>query len=545
MRRLAAALLALPLLTACASGRTAVLLSINDVYRIEGVEGGRVGGLARVRALREELERAHPDLLMLHAGDLLFPSFASRMYKGEQMVAVLNDLDGDPQANDPRMFVTFGNHEFEKLKLADAGVLASRVKESQFHWLGGNVVFKKGADGEPLVGGGVESQGRRVSRTALIESGGIRIGLFGLTIPMTGVEYVDDFAAPNATARELTADLRRQGAEVVIAVTHLNWSDDKRLLETLGDAGPDLIMGGHDHGRMAIQAGERWILKADADARTAVIVRVHLGAAGGKPRIEHELRPLSGDSPRPDPKVQALVGRWQAKHEQAFCQQAKADPKCLEEVYGRTRTELEAEETKIRGAETSLGDWVTDRMVAAFAACGAQAALINSGTLRLNQDLAAGTRITRRHVEELFAYPTPLYLLRLTGATLQEVADQSVRGWPGSGSWLQISGLAYQHDQAAKAARNLTLLAPGGARPVRPDETVLVVTNDYVINPDIGDQDGYTMLSRGQIVPGCAATGQDLKDLIVRDLKAAEPQGIAPVDEGRICQPGTKCLAGG
>jgi 2',3'-cyclic-nucleotide 2'-phosphodiesterase (5'-nucleotidase family) len=551
MRRRAAALLALPFLIACASGRpvkpspagrerTAVLLSINDVYRIEGVEGGKVGGLARVRALRAELERQHPDLLMLHAGDLLFPSFASRMYKGEQMIAVLNDLDGDPQADDPRMFVTFGNHEFEKPKLADAGVLASRVRESQFHWLGGNVVFKKGSDGKPLVGGGV---GARVSRTALVESGGIRIGLFGLTIPTIGVEYVDDFAGPEATARELTADLRRQGAEVVIALTHLNWGDDKHILETLGDAGPDLIMGGHDHEHMAIQAGGRWVLKADADARTATVVRITLGA-DGKPRIEQELRTLSGDSPRPDPQAQALVDQWQTKHEQAFCQQAKADSKCLEEVYGRTATELEAEETKIRGHETSLGNWVTDRMVAAFAACGAQAALINSGTLRLNQDLAAGTPITRRHIEELFAYPTPLYLLRLTGATLQEVANQSVHGWPGSGSWLQISGWAYQHDQAARVARNLTLPAPGGARPVRPDETILVVTNDYVINPDIGDQDGYIMLSRDQVVSGCAATGQDLKDVVIRDLKAAEPQGIAPVDEGRICQPGTKCLAG-
>jgi len=378
MQRLAAALLALFLLTACASSRpvkpaqarerTAVLLSINDVYRIEGVEGGKAGGLSRVRALRAELEREHPDLLMLHAGDLLFPSFASRMYKGEQMVAVLNDLDGDPQADDPRMFVTFGNHEFEKPKLTDAGVLAARVKESRFHWLDGNVVFKKGADGEPLV------SGDNLSRTALVESGGIRIGLFGLTIPTTGVEYVEDFAGPDATARELTADLEAERARIVVAVTHLNWDDDKEILETLGDAGPDLIIGGHDHEHMAIQSGGRWVLKADADARTAVVVRVHLGAAGGKPRIEHELRALSGEAPRPDPQVQALVDQWQAKHEKAFCQQAKADPQCLEEVYGRTRTELEAEETKIRGSETSLGDWVTDRMVAAFAACGAQCA---------------------------------------------------------------------------------------------------------------------------------------------------------------------------
>src|SRR5688572_22086571 len=91
--------------------RTAVLLTINDVYRIEGVEGGQAGGLARVRTLRKELERDHPDLLLLHAGDFLFPSFASRLYSGEQMVAVLNSLDGNTSAFDSRMFVVFGNHE--------------------------------------------------------------------------------------------------------------------------------------------------------------------------------------------------------------------------------------------------------------------------------------------------------------------------------------------------------------------------------------------------------------------------------------------------
>ena len=35
-----------------AGERRAVLLHINDVYRIEGVEDGKVGGLARLRTLR-------------------------------------------------------------------------------------------------------------------------------------------------------------------------------------------------------------------------------------------------------------------------------------------------------------------------------------------------------------------------------------------------------------------------------------------------------------------------------------------------------------
>lgn len=543
-------LLAACVLSGCATGpaasrheRTAVLLTINDVYRIEGVENGTVGGLARVRALRAELAREHPDLLLLHAGDFLFPSFASRIFEGEQMVAVLNVLDGDPAAFDERMFAVFGNHEFDKGKTKNAAMLDRRIEESQFRWLGGNITFAKGEDGKPLV------EAPNLERGRIVESGGIRLGIFGVTIPTQGVEYVQDFAGPEATVRELTADLRARGAEVVIALTHLNADDDREILEELSaPAGPDLIIGGHDHEHMAIQAGGRWVLKADADARTATIARLTLGR-DGRLRVEHEFRRLAGDSPTPDPEAQRRVDQWQTKHETTFCAQQKAAPDCLEEVYGHARVPLVAEEYKIRGQETNLGDWIADRMVEAFAGCGAQAAFINSGSLRLNQDLAAGP-VTRRHAEELFAYETPLYLLKINGATLKQAAEQATRAWPGSGSWLQISGFAFVHDQQARTARQVTLLAPEGHRAVRDDEAVLAVVGDYLINPDIGDQDGYVMLDRSQVVDGCAANGQDLKEIFKAAIKAAEPQGIAPQVEGRICQPGQPegsrpCLAAG
>lgn len=517
--------------SATAESRTAVLLSINDVYRIEGVENGTVGTLARVRTLRAELEREHPDLLMLHAGDFLFPSFASRMLEGEQMVAVLNALDGDLAAFDERMFVVFGNHEFDKGKTKNAPMLDQRIEESQFRWLGGNITFAAGPDGKPLV------EASNMERSRIVESGGIRIGLFGVTIPTTGIEYVKDFAGPEATVQELTADLRARGAEVVVAVTHLNAAEDRALLDEFpAPAGPDLIIGGHDHERMAIQAGGRWILKADADARTATIARLTLGP-DGRLRVDHEFRPLSGGALRPDASVQKLTDEWQTKHEQMFCSKEKAAADCLEEVYGHTQVPLVAEENKIRGQETNLGDWIADRMVETFAACGAQAAFINSGSLRLNQDLAAGA-VTRRHVEELFAYETPLWLLKIDGKTLKQVAEQATRGWPGSGSWLQISGFAFTHDQQARTARQVSLLTADGSRLVRDDETILVVTGDYLINPEIGDQDGYVMLDRAQVVDGCAANGQDLKKIVTAALRQAEPRGIAPAAEGRICQAG-------
>ncbi|HWN41035.1 MAG TPA: bifunctional metallophosphatase/5'-nucleotidase [Thermoanaerobaculia bacterium] len=528
--------------------RRAVLLHVNDVYRIEGVEDGQVGGLARIRTLRKEMEERYPDLLLVHGGDFLFPSFASRMYNGEQMISVMNALDGNT-AFDDRMLVVIGNHELEKTKLKDAAILDQRIEQSQFRWLGSNVVFKKGEDGTPLV------EAPNLARTNVLVSGGIRIGFFGVTIPTAGVAYVDEFKDPVETARELTAELRAQGAEVVVALTHLRAEDDRRLLETLGDAGPDLILGGHDHEKMALEVGRRRIFKADADARTATVVRLSVGR-DGRVNVAHDFQALERMQVRPDPDVLQLVGDWQAKHEQQFCTQAGSPPGCLGEIYGITRTLLEAEENKIRGSETSLGDWVADQMLQTMKECGAQAAFINSGSLRLNTDLPAGTRITRRHVEELFAYPTPLRLIRIDGATLQKVVDNAVQHWPGSGSWLQIAGMAYVHDTAGKPARNLarnlSLLGEGGPRPVRPDETIVVATNDYLVDPEAGDQDGYTMLNVNQKEEGCAAEDRDLKEVVEEALRAAgtsvfQGQGIEPKAEGRICQPddGRPCLAAG
>lgn len=134
--------------------RTTLVIGVNDIYRIEGLEGGTEGGLARVRALRKELEKEFPEALLLHGGDFLFPSFSSRMYQGEQMVSVLNLLDGDAAAFDSRMFVTLGNHEFDRGKLADAPMLRSRMEGSQFRWLNGNISFAAGQDGKPLVASG-------------------------------------------------------------------------------------------------------------------------------------------------------------------------------------------------------------------------------------------------------------------------------------------------------------------------------------------------------------------------------------------------------
>ena len=148
------------------------LLTINDTYRIEPLADG-TGGMARVRTVRKQLEAEGP-VLLLHAGDFLAPSLMSRTYKGSQMIEVLDALDGDVGAVDERMFVVFGNHEFDAGDDADGPALDATIAASQFWWLGTNITFKTGAEG-PIVADD------KLVNDAIVDCGGLKVWIFGLT----------------------------------------------------------------------------------------------------------------------------------------------------------------------------------------------------------------------------------------------------------------------------------------------------------------------------------------------------------------------------
>jgi 2',3'-cyclic-nucleotide 2'-phosphodiesterase (5'-nucleotidase family) len=509
--------------------RTTLVLAINDVYRLTGLDSGAVGGLARVRTLRRELEGEAPQLLFTLAGDFLFPSFLSRTYDGEQMVDVLNLLDGQDSAAQPdeRMFVTFGNHEFDLHGPVGGKNLDARIEQSQFRWLSANLEFLPDAQGQPLVAAD------NLLPWAVVDSGGIRIGLFGDTGDIDLAQFVryGDYVA---AARRATAALRAAGAEVVIGLTHNFAAQDCRLLEALGDDGPDLILGGHEHSEQRLTSGPRWVLKADADARSAMVVRISI-AADGRPVIAPAPRiELKGKSPPADPDVLARAASWIQRHDLRYCAEHRQPPGCLARVVGHAATLLEAEETTIRSRETSLGDWLAELMLAAFADQGAQVAFINSGALRINEDVAPGP-VTLADIEGIFQYSASLRVLAIDGATLQKVIDHAVEQWPGAGHWLQIAGFRFDHDPTAGTATGLALRTAGGWRPVLPDEPILAVTVDYVAKGG----DGYTMLNPDQwLSAGMVGDTGDLKRLALAGLAAAEPAGIAPVADGRIAASG-------
>ena len=518
--------------------RTFGILHLNDVYRIEGLLDGR-GGLARVATLRAELEATCPELLLTHGGDALSPSLLSKStnsadpdnprkvrFYGAHMVDILSRLDGDAGAFDERMFIAIGNHEFDQTGAEFGPTLDRLFEASGFTWLDTGLKWTDDAvAADNLVA------------THTLELAGLKVGLFGVSVDRPNLPYVTTDPDYVGVARAAVAALEAEAPDVILGLTHLDVEDDLVLLEALPGA-PHLILGGHNHTAMTRTSSDgRLVVKGDADAATVRVVYVTVAPDGAvSVRTDYpddQGTPLGPDGPAKHPAVQGAVDGWLAALDASFCGVDALG--CLRDPLTVAKTTLVAEELEIRRYETNLGDWVLDRAMGVFAAHEPDLAFINSGGMRLNQNISAGTTIPRQVIEELFPYSTKLYLVELTGAELQGVAARSVEAWSGNGHWLQLSGWGFRHDPEAGTATDLALLPldGGAAAPINPHATYTAVVNEYII-ADWSDRDGYTFPIRRVGVP---EDETDLKVVVTEALEAAGDQGIAPEIDGRICNP--------
>ena len=118
--------------------RTATFLHFNDVYEIGAIDGGKIGGLARVATFAKQLRRTLPGVVTTLGGDFLSPSalglaeIGGERLAGRQMVSVLNAVGVS--------WATLGNHEFD-VREAE---FRARMAEARFPVVVSNVVDSSG-----------------------------------------------------------------------------------------------------------------------------------------------------------------------------------------------------------------------------------------------------------------------------------------------------------------------------------------------------------------------------------------------------------------
>jgi 5'-nucleotidase len=421
-------------------------LHINDVYEIMPIEGGRVGGLARVAALKKRLEAERGPVLFTHGGDFFSPSALGsalvdgRPLAGRQMVAVLNAARLD--------WATLGNHEFD----VNEATFRQRVAESQFRYVTGNVTDTLG---QPFPG----ILPRAIVTVPTREGRMIRLGLVGTLTPVNRVPYVR-YGDQYATVRTQVAAIK-DSVDAVVALTHQYFYEDDKLATDI--PGIDLVLGGHEHKNYLLRRGRQLapIVKADGNARTAQVVTLHVGAAGTRPRVTTELVSIDDRLPS-DPAVTREVERWL---DQAFAGYERMGFR-PREVITELREPLDALETTIRFRGSNLTELVLAAMKRE--APHADVGIFNAGSVRIDDVLPAGP-ITQYDIIRILPFGGPLVTVEVTGAIIAQTL-LTARANTGIGGFLHAFGARVDGDR----------ILVGGA-PIDPARRYTVVTTDFLL----------------------------------------------------------------
>jgi 5'-nucleotidase len=468
------------------------ILQVNDSYKIEGLENGSIGGFARLRALRRQLEAEGGEVLLLHGGDFLFPSVMSKYLRADAMVRVLNLLDGDASAFDDKLLVVFGNHEFDD---PDPGLVLGRIAQSDFAWLSANTRYRSGGQspGEPF-----SKRLTNVHESMVKEVGGIKVGLFGLTLDAQRPPYVEYDYSPEssrwARVKNTLARLKEQGAAVIVALTHQDFDQDQALARAFPEI--NLIVGGHEHFYIEKQIGNTWITKADADNKTAIVHQIEI-QPGGAVATRHRKIDLDGNIEK-DPQVQAEVEQQLDRLAKVF----QKNGKDLRQVLGQTKYLLEGVEPAVRGRETALGNFLADVIRERMQA---DVAFTNGGGIRINDNIPPGP-VTTYDMEGIFYYDNALASFELTGAELLDILRNAVsKSHLGDGRFLQISGIRFQYHAKETDGQPVYDIQAGdveikrwggkGFAPLEPGKTYRAASTDFVWGK--GYQDGYALFAQG------------------------------------------------
>lgn len=399
-----------------------VFLQINDVYEIAPLDNGKIGGMARVASIRNELNKQYGKIFTFLSGDFISPSalgtsqYEGKSINGRQMVDVLNHIELD--------YVTFGNHEFDY----KANILQERIDESNFTWISSNVFNNSGGSNVPFLHSGNPLPEYVILNTpGYLKGQSIRLGLVGLCIDANKQSYV--YYEDYISAAKRVYSRIKDSIDCLIGITHLSIYDDKKLAAEIPQF--SLIMGGHEHENMYHKVGNTVIAKADANAKSVYIHRLVFDMHNKLIEIKSELK-KTDSTVSEDPDVKQVVETWQSRAYDGF----RANGFDPDKVVADFNYPVDGREEIVRNDLCPLGVMIAASMIKA--ATGVNAAIFNSGMIRVD-DILSGL-ITQYDIIRTMPFGGMILRVELKGSLLKQVLET---GWKnkGNGGFLQFYGI--------------------------------------------------------------------------------------------------------
>ena len=199
------------------------------------------GSYAQIATYVKDVRKNNKNVVLVEVGDAIQDNqidvFAKdkKYYKDHPIPKVLNEMNYD-------IFV-LGNHEFNfGMKALDEILKDIKAKK-----LTANFYHKK-------------NDKRYIDATTIIEKDGVKLGIIGLSTPMSA-KFEEDtgnlkdmkFTSPTEEARTQVEKLKAKGVDAIIAVTHMGIDNENKIPDTgMRDVinavdGIDVVIAGHMH----------------------------------------------------------------------------------------------------------------------------------------------------------------------------------------------------------------------------------------------------------------------------------------------------------
>jgi len=250
-----------------------------------------------IRAERARLADRRVPTLYVDAGDSSDPLVpASDLSRGSANFAMLQAAGCDAATVGEGDAMRWGPQNVTRLS-----------KEVSLPLMGSNLLDEQGAVWAGL------------SDPLILERDGLKVGLFGLTVPYPSVYALFGCwqAEPEQVVAERVGTLRERGAEVVVCVSHCGLPADIELLRK--HRGVDLLVSSHTHDTPivgTVNVGAALVVHPGAEAEA--VGRIDLVRDGGRWRAENvQLLPPATVA---DEVVEAEWLRWERRAEELMAE---------------------------------------------------------------------------------------------------------------------------------------------------------------------------------------------------------------------------------
>lgn len=402
-------------------------------------------------------------------------------------------------------YVVLGNHEFD----FGASVLKQRMAESKFKWFGSNV---RDAASDALFDYVVDME-------VLELADGLKLGLFGvctqetptLSFPGPDVLFHDVFT----TAKRCVAALKAQGADFIIALTHLSIAQDKLLARRV--PGIDVLLGGHDHEPFTLTEGRTFIHKSGQNAFWLAKLEFHLAQSTKFPDKPLTVCPqwtmFANQHTPPQPACQQIVHKYMESMETEESARANARVLATLALPLTTKTSL------LRSGEANMGNLVADALRAELAT---DFGLINGGFIRGDKVYAARTSVTVGILGQEMPFPRPAVVVRIQARDFRDAILQHLGKYPQqSGSHPHVSGVRVTFDRQSNPSQpTLSSFTDEHGRDIDLDAYVLVATSKFVS----GGGDGCAAWLRGEVIRVADKIPAVVADFLMKKRLIAYPE---------------------